>query len=34
MNLRHLVEGLSKTQHLAGGVTLSCRVAQISRANK
>ena len=33
MNLRHLVEQLSKTE-LPSGVTLSCRVVNISLANK
>ena len=34
MNFRHLVEGLSKTELSASGVSLSCRVVHISRANK
>ena len=34
MNLRHLVERLSKTELSASGVTLSCRGVSISGANK
>ena len=34
MNLRHLVEQLSKTELSASGVTLPCKVVNISLANK
>ena len=34
MNLRHLVEKLSKTELSASGVNLSVRVVHVSRANK
>ena len=34
MNLENLLEKLSETEFLASGVTLSFRVAELSRANK
>ena len=34
MNLRHYVEQLLKIELSASGVTLSCRVVNISLANK